>query len=50
MEKLLFDAMVAASEKKNQLELQLLIAAREYKQLQAAYKAYIEAGGNDTRV
>lgn len=31
MEKILFEAMVAASEKKNELELQLLIAEREYK-------------------
>ena len=40
MEKILFDAMTAAMEKKNQAELEYLIAKREYEKLRAAYLAY----------
>ena len=40
MEKILFDAMTAAMEKKNQAELEYLIAQREYEKLRAADLAY----------
>ena len=40
MEKVLFDAMMEAIEKKNRLELELLIAEKEAQALTAAYRAY----------
>lgn len=40
MEKILFDALTAAIEKKNQAELEYMIAQREYEKLRAAYIAY----------
>lgn len=40
MEKILFEAMADAIEKKNELELQYLIAKRNCEKLMAAYKAY----------
>ena len=45
MEKILFDAMVEAIEKKNQLELEYLIAKREAEKLIAAYRAYKGGSG-----
>ena len=47
MEKILFDAMVEAIERKNQAELDYLIAKREYEKLRAAYRAYKGGNGND---
>ena len=43
MEKRLLLEMTLAIEKANEKELEYLIAKREAKQLEAAYKAYIEA-------
>lgn len=41
IEKTLFDEMTLAIEKKQELELQLMIAQRECAALEAAYKAYV---------
>ena len=46
MEKILFDEMAKAIEKKNELELQYLIAKREAERLTAAYRAYKGESGN----
>lgn len=46
MKEKLFEAMTEAIEKKNELELQLAIAAREARALEAAYKAYIQVERN----
>jgi hypothetical protein len=47
----LLEQMGAAIEKKQELELQLMIAEKEYQAIQAAYRAYVdtikEANGND---
>lgn len=43
IEDLLLEEMSKAIEKKAEAELQLIIAEREYKALQAAYKAFKEA-------
>lgn len=43
MEELLFLSMTKAIEKANEKELEYLIAKREAKQLESAYKAYIAA-------
>lgn len=44
MEKFLLEEMAKAMEKKQELELQLMIAEKEYKALKAAYNAYIGEG------
>ena len=43
MEEILFLSMTKAIEKATEKELEYLIAKREAKQLEAAYKAFIEA-------
>ena len=52
MEELLFKAMAEAMEKKQELELQLIIAQRECAALEAAYRAYVcankEVNGNES--
>lgn len=42
MEEILFSAMTQAIERAAEKELEYLIAEREAKQLEAAYKAYIK--------
>lgn len=42
-EDLMLEEMAKAMEKKQELELQLMIAQKEYDALQAAYRAYKEA-------
>lgn len=43
IEEILLEEMVSAIEKKQEAELRLIIAEKEYAAIQAAYKAYIEA-------
>lgn len=40
MEKILFEEMIQALEKRNELELQLVIAEEEFRKLKSAYLAY----------
>lgn len=40
MEQMLFEAMAEAMEKRNELELEFMIAEQEYQALCRAYKAY----------